>query len=327
MRTSTDQILLFSRASLFDALRGQSEAIRKRVQAIAESVMRARPDAELVEELAADLRIIPLELFRDRATMTKEEVEIDVSGDPMRDIFPNGRPILIPGIKVIVSVPYRGDKELWHFRPSTFQQSGPRGTIHVASSGLEGTLDLAFKQPADDPPEQIKTALNSRLSDIEFFLNSQRNDLKGYDEQMRREIASAVAERRSRLTKHDSLSSLLGIPEARIGSGPSPIAVGKDIGSRPAQMPSNPYQSARWDAFVSHASEDKESFVRPLVNALQDAGLKVWFDEHTLKVGDGLRRSIDRGLAQSRFGVVIVSKQSVFLERVATTRIRRSGRA
>jgi hypothetical protein len=65
--------------------------------------------------------------------------------------------------------------------------------------------------------------------------------------------------------------------------------------------------SIDWDVFVSHASEDKEEFVRPLVQGLQGAGLKVWFDEFSLKVGDSLRRSIDRGLASSRFGVVVIS--------------------
>lgn len=63
-----------------------------------------------------------------------------------------------------------------------------------------------------------------------------------------------------------------------------------------------------WDVFVSHASEDKEPFALPLAEALKAEGLKVWFDVFTLKIGDSLRRSIDRGLAQSRFGVVILSE-------------------
>lgn len=62
-----------------------------------------------------------------------------------------------------------------------------------------------------------------------------------------------------------------------------------------------------WDVFISHASEDKDDFVRPLADALRARGLSVWFDELTLRVGDSLRRSIDRGLARSRFGVVVVS--------------------
>jgi hypothetical protein len=62
-----------------------------------------------------------------------------------------------------------------------------------------------------------------------------------------------------------------------------------------------------WDVFISHASEDKEGFVRPLAEKLRTRGLSVWFDEVTLKIGDSLRRAIDGGLARSRFGVVVIS--------------------
>jgi len=61
------------------------------------------------------------------------------------------------------------------------------------------------------------------------------------------------------------------------------------------------------DAFISYASEDKEEFVRSLVDALQKRGISVWYDEFEIKVGDSLRRSIDNGLAKARFGIVILS--------------------
>ncbi len=62
------------------------------------------------------------------------------------------------------------------------------------------------------------------------------------------------------------------------------------------------------DAFISHASEDKDAFVRPLANALRAQNVAVWFDEFELKVGSSLRRSIDLGLSRSRFGILILSK-------------------
>lgn len=61
------------------------------------------------------------------------------------------------------------------------------------------------------------------------------------------------------------------------------------------------------DVFISHASEDKEGFVRPLANALISEGLDVWFDEMTLRIGDSLRQKIDKGLANSRVGLVVLS--------------------
>jgi hypothetical protein len=66
-------------------------------------------------------------------------------------------------------------------------------------------------------------------------------------------------------------------------------------------------RAVEWDLFISHASEDKDDFARPLADALKAKGFKVWFDDFTLKMGDSLRRSIDLGLARSRFGVVVIS--------------------
>lgn len=61
------------------------------------------------------------------------------------------------------------------------------------------------------------------------------------------------------------------------------------------------------DVFISHASEDKDGFVRPLANALIREGLNVWYDEMTLRIGDSLRQKIDKGLANSRVGLVVLS--------------------
>lgn len=71
--------------------------------------------------------------------------------------------------------------------------------------------------------------------------------------------------------------------------------------------------SSEHDVFICHASADKASFVRPLAEALDGRGLKVWYDEFELKIGDSLRRKIDEGLAGSRYGVVVLSP--AFFER------------
>lgn len=62
-----------------------------------------------------------------------------------------------------------------------------------------------------------------------------------------------------------------------------------------------------YDVFISHASEDKDSIVRSLANELVDQRLKVWYDEFSLRIGDSLRQKIDRGLARSRVGLVVLS--------------------
>ncbi|CAK8713309.1 hypothetical protein KKHLCK_02345 [Candidatus Electrothrix laxa] len=62
-----------------------------------------------------------------------------------------------------------------------------------------------------------------------------------------------------------------------------------------------------YDLFISHASEDKNDFVRPLASTLTKFGVSVWYDEFTLSIGDSLSKSIDNGLIKSSFGLVILS--------------------
>ncbi|PXY43673.1 toll/interleukin-1 receptor domain-containing protein [Flavobacterium hydrophilum] len=63
-----------------------------------------------------------------------------------------------------------------------------------------------------------------------------------------------------------------------------------------------------YDFFISHASEDKENFVRPLANELIQLGFKIWYDELTLKLGDSLFEEISNGIKKSNFGIVVISK-------------------
>ena len=64
----------------------------------------------------------------------------------------------------------------------------------------------------------------------------------------------------------------------------------------------------KYDFFISHATEDKLTIAEPLAKALIQMGANVWYDNLTLKIGDSLRESIDTGLANSRYGIVILSE-------------------
>ncbi len=74
------------------------------------------------------------------------------------------------------------------------------------------------------------------------------------------------------------------------------------------KRPPTPGREARFDFFLCHASEDKNAVARPIAEALRAHGFRIWYDEFSLRVGDSLSSSIDRGLAESRFGVVILSR-------------------
>jgi len=71
--------------------------------------------------------------------------------------------------------------------------------------------------------------------------------------------------------------------------------------------------SNQYDVFISHASQDKGGFVRPLAEALRLLGIKVWYDEFSLEFGDSISGGIDKGIAGAAYAIVVISP--AFIER------------
>jgi hypothetical protein len=115
--------------------------------------------------------------------------------------------------------------------------------------------------------------------------------------------AAKIATVRMRRTAADSYASKEP-SGGRRDTGEGPRLASLPIPYGPADVNA---QSMKWDVFISHASEDKEAFVRALAEVLRKENIRVWFDEFALTVGDSLRRSIDHGLASSRYGIVVIS--------------------
>jgi predicted nucleotide-binding protein len=75
-----------------------------------------------------------------------------------------------------------------------------------------------------------------------------------------------------------------------------------DTGARPDSQ-----AGGKWDAFISHAYEDKAAFVADLAPELTSRELTIWYDDDVLEVGDSVRRAVDEGLRESDFGIVVIS--------------------
>ncbi len=61
------------------------------------------------------------------------------------------------------------------------------------------------------------------------------------------------------------------------------------------------------DAFLCHAWDDRKGPAKELHDLLEAAGVKVWFSEKDLGLGVPMMRAIDKGLANSRIGLVLVT--------------------
>lgn len=139
--------------------------------------------------------------------------------------------------------------------------------------------------------QKKKAELNKKIADTNGKIHKAQEALVKEEEKERKKIQDADKRREREQLNYQR-------------------AITQELRSQYAYKTSNtitPTRHVQYDVFVSHASEDKEDFVKPLVEVLQAAGYKVWYDEFALKVGDSLRRSIDNGLKNSRYGIVVFS--------------------
>ena len=127
------------------------------------------------------------------------------------------------------------------------------------------------------------------------------------EEQLQRELAKlpagVIAARRENIAKMKTLCE-----QGMFASLEPADCLWEVAPAAPVRTPAAPPEGGPlWDVFISHASEDKEPFVMSLAERLTANDVRVWLDVSVLRLGDSLRRSIERGLSSSRYGVVVLS--------------------
>lgn len=61
------------------------------------------------------------------------------------------------------------------------------------------------------------------------------------------------------------------------------------------------------DVFLCHAWDDRQGSAKELHDLLEARGVRVWFSEKDLGLGVPMMRAIDKGLVNSRIGIVLVT--------------------
>jgi len=61
------------------------------------------------------------------------------------------------------------------------------------------------------------------------------------------------------------------------------------------------------DVFLCHAWDDRQGAAKELHDLLEARGVRVWFSEKDLGLGVPMMRAIDKGLVNSRVGIVLVT--------------------
>lgn len=180
-------------------------------------------------------------------------------------------------------------------------------TKNASLSTLNSKLsDIERKQKDVASVASKKATLAKKEADKNGQLLKAKLDLAKEEERERKRI-SAAREREIRkendLVRQGQAAQLL--LQRQLNAERAATSKLTDALSSVAYLDDEP--EIQYDLFISHASDDKDDLVEPLVEALQALNVKVWYDKFTLRVGDSLRKKIDQGLSNSRFGTLVLS--------------------
>lgn len=135
----------------------------------------------------------------------QQEIQIDVSRDPMRFITDRSRPFYIPGVRIEITIPFDGEAELFKIQPTSFTLSPPRGEIR-------GNLLILEIEGVDLNPDQVRASIDRSLSEIKKYMETLRNNAAGLNGQLRQLAKDAIERRRAKLLSNQNLVSELGFP-------------------------------------------------------------------------------------------------------------------
>jgi hypothetical protein len=198
--------------------------------------------------------------------------------------------------EVVVYVPFDGDPSVFAIKPSASNGIVAKGEI-VGHELLIGVIPPT-------PDFDVERFVRREIGQVEWRLNSLRGSMQHMTQQLEATIRGCIAIRKRSVEHKAKIDQNLNIPRRQ--SPPVLAAEPKWVPPTQPAAPVKPVQET-WDIFMSHATPDKP-YVEPLVDELKNAGVSVWYDKHVLSWGDGLRSGINKGLVNSRYAIVVLSK-------------------
>lgn len=285
---------LLNRTPISDVIQNTKAELTTAFRTVTNSELQADPvglAGRLIERFSLHVPILDI---ANKHALVKE-VQVDVSGDPQRHIWDRSRPFCIAGTEVKVIVPFEGDAWMFDVQPTMFTLNPP--FAEVRGSELQMVYRIV------NPDFNVEADADRVIGAINQYLQSLRGSAEQLKIELQQQIGALIEQRKRERSAHGQIIASLKIP---VKQEPEPQAA-KPTPKRSAFRRERRQPRDEWDVFISHAREDKDAIATPLAEALRSRGLSVWYDDFSLLLGDSLRESIDKGLASSRYGIVILS--------------------
>lgn len=254
------------------------------------AIMVKNGDTSQISTISEKYKISPLVFYPEKITLTVETAEIPAEYFPHNYWVEPGEQYTKDILRI--HLPFTGDKELLRCAPS------PRilQTEQVDIIGNEIVFEVIKFSDDVNSINHEKDRVMKFLQDQSQYLNRQ---IEQYNNNIEKVISDAQQKTSTEISKEEDFLKQLGIPKREASVNPSHTVI------KPSHVTEK--KLTEYDVFISHASEDKK-FVDELAKSLEGSGFSVWYDSFVVGWGDDLRSTIDNGLKNSRYGIVVFSK-------------------
>jgi len=176
-------------------------------------------ELDLVKYLVDKYSLDPPILEADKKYIANQsEVDIDVSGDPLRPIFDRSKPFYIKGISITVAIPFSGDSLFFGLKPATFTSNPPRGEI------VGNEVHLNYQQ-VEPNAQVLKNEIDRKIRDIQEYLGWVKRDIDVFNREIEPFVREVVRRRKEKRMKDLELVARLEIPINKRVDTPGTYAV------------------------------------------------------------------------------------------------------
>ena len=255
-------------------------------------------DETVVQRLKAKWMLhVPL-LKASEMSYEERKSKIDARRLPNRIFLPGTGPVLEDATDLIFHIPFDGDPSVFDIAPSASNSRFVEGEI----VGQELLLHMTIVDSSYD----IQGHIDREIQQVNWALTHLREKDAYFSQELGAVLAHAITNRKRVMESRSNIAGKLKISQRQSVPQAAPTPA-PSTHSSPMEDFDLQKRGGKRDVFISHASEDK-AYVEPLVEALETAGVSVWYDRLVMEWGDDLRPMIDNGLVNCRYGIVVLSK-------------------
>lgn len=201
-----DPKLLFQSGDLAGLFADRLNEVRAEVDAAKEDQLLQVDEQAWAASLAERYRLQAPVLRSDNWSMDEsEEVQVDVSGYPSRDVRDRSRSFYYPGYRVVVRIPFDGPGELFFLHPSEFTLNPPQAVV-------EGGEVLHIVEYPHDTEPDIRGGAEELVRNLERWLGFVGNDVDRFNARLTEEALRMIQTRRERLITNRERLQQTGIP-------------------------------------------------------------------------------------------------------------------